>query len=82
VADGTIRHHPLVHAAGLYGQLPGVVRHPLRTVLAELRHLHELEGKGETAVTPLLTVATVVLLLLPLLLAIGGGAVAAYYLTR
>ena len=49
-----------------YGRVLRWLRHPMRSVEAEARHLHEVEQAGESAETPLVAILGLLLFLLPL----------------
>jgi hypothetical protein len=70
------------HAGTLYRKAFGSLRHPLREIEAEAKHLLEVEREGESAATPLIAILGVILFLTPIVLAILGLAFAAYYLAR
>jgi hypothetical protein len=70
------------HAGTLYRKAFGSLRHPLREIEAEAKHLLEVEREGESAATPLIAILGIILFLTPIVLAILGLAFAAYYLAR
>jgi hypothetical protein len=54
---------------------------PVETLESEVRHLREIEQRGEAGETPFIAAVGVVAFLLPIFLVMLGLALAAYYLT-
>lgn len=68
------------HAGKHYGKMFSGVRHPVRRVEGEARHLHGVERKGESAETPYIAMLGLVFFLGSVFLIMVGIAFAAYYL--
>ena len=67
-------------AGGHYRRVLGR-HHPVLAIEAEAHHLHEIEERGESGATPLITLLGVAMFLLPILALMMGIAFAAYYLS-
>jgi hypothetical protein len=70
----------LRHAGGHYATALRWGRHPVRSVEAEARHLHEIELRGESAETPFIAILGLLLFLGSIFLVLLAIAVGAYYL--
>ena len=68
------------HAGNRYRRLLGKPARPIEKLEAEARHLHEVEQRGESGVTPFIAIGGLILFLLPIVLVMLGVAFAAYYL--
>jgi hypothetical protein len=70
-----------IRRAGMhYRRMFHWVRHPVRRVEGEARHLHEVERQGESGETPYIAMLGLVLFLGSVFLLMVGIAFAAYYL--
>jgi hypothetical protein len=62
--------------------LLGKPARPAEKLEAEARHLHDVEQRGESGVTPFIAIGGPVLFLLPIFVFMLGVAFAAYYLAE
>lgn len=67
------------HAASRYRSVFRVLVRPVRTVEAEVHHLHDLERAGESAETPLIAILGLALFLWSLLVLVAGIALLVYF---
>jgi hypothetical protein len=68
------------YAGGLYRSAFRRAARPVEKVEADTEHLHDIERRGESGVTPLIAIGGLILFLLPIFLIMLGLAFAAYYL--
>jgi hypothetical protein len=68
------------HAGNLYRRLLRKPTRPIEKLEAEARHLHDVEQRGESGVTPFIAIGGLILFLVPIVLFMLGVAFAAYYL--
>jgi hypothetical protein len=67
------------HARGRYGRAFARLKHPVRLVGGEARHLHEVELAGQSGETPYIVMLGLIMFLVPIFLVFLAIVLALYF---